>query len=145
MRAKRRALGPAFVAVALLLGVGSARATVIDKASLVQRGAVVELRFRLRGGGLGWELSTHGNQLWIELDDTRIDLPPRPFYGREAAPVETVRAVDRGGARSRLVIEVAGKADYAVGRLPHTLLVRLAPAGQVPDLAAPVLVRAERR
>ena len=47
--------------------------------------------------------------------------------------------------RSRLVIQVAGKTDYAVGKLPHELLIRLAPAGQAPDLAAPVLVRLERR
>jgi N-acetylmuramoyl-L-alanine amidase len=141
----RRSLGLAIAVGALLFAAGSADATVIDQASVVQRGPVVELRFRLHGSGLGWELSTHGNQLWIELDDTRLALPPRPLYGRETPPVELVRAVDRGGARSRLVIQVAGKADYAVGRLPHTLLVRVAPAGEVPDLATPVLVRAEPR
>ena len=56
-----------------------------------------------------------------------------------------MRAIDAGGTRSRLVIQVAGKTDYAVGKLPHELLIRLAPAGQAPNLAAPVLVRAERR
>ena len=56
-----------------------------------------------------------------------------------------MRAIDVGGTRSRLVIQVAGKTDYAVGKLPHELLIRLAPAGQAPDLAAPVLVRLERR
>jgi N-acetylmuramoyl-L-alanine amidase len=144
MRASR-SLRLAMAVGALLFAGSSAHATVIDQASVVQRGPVVELRFRLHGSGLGWELSTHGNQLWIELDDTRLALPPRPLYGRETPPVELVRAVDRGGARSRLVIQVAGKADYAVGRLPHTLLVRIAPAGEVPDLATPVLVRAEPR
>jgi hypothetical protein len=129
----------------LLLWPPRARAAVIDKAWAVQRGAVVELHFGLHGRGLRWELSTHGDQLWIELARTRLDLPPRPLYGHETAPVELVRAIDEGGVRSRLVIQVAGRTDYAVGLLPHELLVRLAPAGQVPDLAAPVLVRRERR
>ena len=34
-----------------------------------------------------------------------------------------VRAIDAGGTRSRLVIEVAGKTDYAIGELPHELLI----------------------
>jgi N-acetylmuramoyl-L-alanine amidase len=141
-----RGRGPWLAAIlGVLLCATSAGAAVIDNAGLVQHGAVVELRFGTRGRGLGWELSTHGNQLWIELDNTRIDLPPRPLYGREVTPVESVRAIDRGGARSRIVIQVVGKTDYAVGRLPRALLIRLAPAGQVPDLAAPVLVRSERR
>ncbi len=133
------------VAAALALGAASAGAAVIDSAAAVQRGAIVELHFGLRGNGLSWTLSAHGDELWIDLANTRIDLPPRPLYGRESAPVLAVRAIDAGGMRSRLVIRIAGKTDYAVGKLPHELLIRLAPAGQAPDLAAPVLVRLERR
>ncbi len=133
------------VAAALALGAASAGAAVIDSAAAVQRGAIVELHFGLRGNGLSWTLSAHGDELWIDLANTRIELPPRPLYGRESAPVLAVRAIDAGGTRSRLVIRVAGKTDYAVGKLPHELLIRLAPAGQAPDLAAPVLVRLERR
>ena len=99
----------------------------------------------MHGKGLSWALSEHSGELWIDLANTRIELPPRPLYGRESAPVLAVRAIDAGGTRSRLVIQVAGKTDYAVGKLPHELLIRLAPAGQAPNLAAPVLVRAERR
>ena len=120
-------------------------AAVIDSASVVQRGAIVELHFGLHGKGLSWALSEHSGELWIDLANTRIELPRRPLYGRESAPVLAVRAIDAGGTRSRLVIQVAGKTDYAVGKLPHELLIRLAPAGQAPNLAAPVLVRAERR
>ena len=127
------------------LTAASAGAAVIVSAAAVQRGAIVELHFGLRGKGLGWALSAHGDELWIDLANTRIELPPRPLYGRESAPVLAVRAIDVGGMRSRLVIRVAGKTDYAVGKLPHELLIRLAPAGQAPDLAAPVLVRLERR
>ncbi len=135
----------AATAAALALGAASAGATVIDSATSVQRGAIVELHFGLHGKGLSWALSAHGDELWIDLAHTRIDLPPRPLYGRETAPVLAVRAIDPGGARSRLVIQVAGKTDYAVGKLPHELLIRLAPAGHAPNLAAPVLVRNERR
>ena len=129
----------------LSLTAASAGAAVIVSATAVQRGAIVELHFGLRGKGLGWALSAHGDELWIDLSNTRIELPPRPLYGRESAPVLAVRAIDVGGVRSRLVIRVAGKTDYAVGKLPHELLIRLAPVGQAPDLAAPVLVRLERR
>jgi len=140
----------AAAAAALALGVASAgapsaRAAVIDSAVAVQRGAIVELHFDVRGKGLSWTLSAHDDELWIDLAHTRIDLPPRPLFGREAAPVLAVRAIDPGGTRSRLVIQVAGKTDYAVGKLPHELVIRLAPAGQAPNLAAPVLVRSERR
>lgn len=131
--------------LALGLCAASAGAAVINSASLVQRGIVTELHFGVRGEGLGLALSAHGNELWIDLAHTRIDLPPRPLYGREAAPVEAVRAIDEGGARSRLVIQIVGKTDYAVGKLPHELVIRLAPAGRAPNLAAPVLVRIERR
>ncbi|HTQ25137.1 MAG TPA: AMIN domain-containing protein, partial [Candidatus Binataceae bacterium] len=135
------ALGASALA-SLAAGAGAA---VIDSAAAVERGAIVELRFGVHGKGLGWTLSAHGNELWIDLANTRIDLPPRPLYGRERAPVVSVRAIDAEGNRSRLVIQVAGKTDYAVGKLPHELLIRLAPAGEASNLAAPVLVRAEHR
>jgi len=130
---------------ALASSAAGSGAAVIDSASVVQRGAIVELHFGMHGKGLGWALSEHSGELWIDLANTRIELPPRPLYGRESPPVLAVRAIDAGGTRSRLVIRVAGKTDYAVGKLPHELLIRLAPAGQAPNLAAPVLVRAERR
>jgi len=131
----------ALAAARLAFGAASAAAAVIDSAVAVQRGAIVELHFRLRGKGFDWALSAHRGELWIDLRNTRIELPPRPLYGREVAPVLAVRAIDPGGARSRLVIQVAGKTDYAVGKLPHELVIRLAPAGVAQNLAAPVLVR----
>jgi len=120
-------------------------AAVINSAEAVERGPIVELRFGFHGKVLAWTLSAHGDELWIDLSHTRIELPPRPLYGRESAPVTAVRAIDTGAMRSRLVIQVAGKTDYAIGKLPHELLIRLAPAGRAPNLAAPVFVRAERR
>ena len=131
-------------AAALASLAAGARAAVIDSAAAVARGPVVELRFGVRGTGLGCTLSAHGNELWIDLANTRIELPPRPLDGRERAPVVSVRAINTEGSRSRLVIQVAGKTDYAIGKLPHELLIRLAPAGEASNLAAPVLVRTER-
>jgi len=142
---RTRLLAAAAFALALALGGARAGAAVIGSASAVQRGAIVELHFGFRGKGLSCALSAHGDELWIDLPHTRIDLPPRPLYGHETAPVLAVRAIDPGGTRSRLVIQVAGKTDYAIGKLPHELVIRLAPAGQAPNLAAPVLVPSERR
>ena len=65
------------VAAALALGAPSASAAVIDSAAAVQRGAIVELHFGLRGNGLSWTLSAHGDELWIDLANTRIELPSR--------------------------------------------------------------------
>src|ERR1700730_13865993 len=125
------------IAAALALSAPSTGDATIDSASVVQRGAIVERHFGLHGTGLSWALSAHGNELWIDLAHTRINLPPRPLYGHETAPVEAVRAIYQGGTRSRLVIQVGRKTDYAVGQLPHELLIRLAPAGPAPDLAPP--------
>jgi N-acetylmuramoyl-L-alanine amidase len=120
-------------------------AAVINRAWMTRSGALTKLHFGLQGQGLRWKLSAHGNQLWIDLAHTRLDLPPRPFYGHENSPVVLVRAIDEGGGRARLEIEISGRTDYAVGVLPDELLVRLAPAGEVANIGAPVLVRRERR
>jgi N-acetylmuramoyl-L-alanine amidase len=68
----------------------------------------------------------------------------RPLLGQEVAPVTMVSAVG-GGVTGRITIEVSGRNDYAIGRLPHELVLRIASAGKVPNLAAPILTRMERR
>jgi N-acetylmuramoyl-L-alanine amidase len=122
-----------------------ARAAVITGASLENQGKALELHFTVSGPGLGWHLRVHGQQLWIDLNHVRMQVPQRPFLGREVAPVSTVRVVDGGGGTARIVIEVAGRADYAIGRLPHELVLRVAPAGAVANLAVPILTRMEHR
>jgi len=52
-----------------------------------------------------------------------------------------VRVIDAGAGRARITIEVSEESDYAVARTPDELLIRLAPAGKVPDLAAPIQIR----
>lgn len=116
---------------------------VITTVSAVHSGEILELHFGLHGTGLSWVPSAHANEIWIDLAHARIDLPPRPLYGHEMAPVQAVHVIDEGGMRSRLVIRVTRKTDYAVGELPHELVIRLAPAGQVPNLVAPALMKIE--
>lgn len=111
--------------------------------SLTHSGPVTELRFKVRGRVPQIDLARHGRELWVNLADTRVDIPPRPFFGRERAPIAMVRAFNVAPTRARIVIKVSGKADYAIGRLRHEILVRLAPAGEVPDLAAPILAYGE--
>jgi len=131
------------IASACLIAAHSAPArcgAVVAGAQLARHGEATELRFKLRGNPR-WRLSRHGAELWIDLDTTRLDIPPRPLFGQESAPVSAVRVIDAGGGQARIVIEVSEKSDYAVATIPGELLVRLAPAGRVPDLAAPIPVR----
>ncbi len=132
------------VAAAIARPPGALAAT-ITGASIESQGAAVELRFALHGRGLGWHLGIHGQELWIDLDNVRMQLAPRPLLGQEVAPVTAVRAIYGGGVNGRIVVEVKGRIDYVVGQLPHQLILRVAPAGEVTNLAAPILTRMERR
>jgi N-acetylmuramoyl-L-alanine amidase len=133
------------LAAAAVASPPAARAATITGASIEGQGSVVELRFAVRGRGLGWHLSVHGQELWIDLDHVRIQLAERPLLGQELAPVTAVRAIYGGGASGRIVVEVKGRIDYVVGQLPHDLILRVAPTGEVRNLAAPILTRMERR
>src|SRR5713101_4976739 len=138
-------LRTAIAATAFLLGAAifakHVQAATINGASVEQHGAVVELHFQVLGNRLRWRASIHGQQLWVDLEHTRLDLPPRPLYGSERPPVKVVHAIDFGGGHSRFVIEIAGKADYAIANLPDEIVVRLARSGEVPNLAAPLLAQ----
>jgi N-acetylmuramoyl-L-alanine amidase len=123
----------------------SVRAATITGAAIESQGDAVELRFALHGRGLGWHLSIHGQELWIDLDNVRIQLAPRPLEGQEVTPVAAVRAIYGGGASGRIVVEVKGRTDYVVGQSPRELILRVAPAGEVPNLAAPILTGMEHR
>src|SRR5712692_4579110 len=117
------------------------QAATINGASVEQHGGVVELHFQVRGNRLRWRASIYRQQLWVDLDHTRLDLPSRPLYGSERPPVKIVRAIDFGGGHARFVIEIAGKADYAIANLPDEIVVRLARSAEAPNLAAPLLAQ----
>ncbi len=130
----------ALCALALTLCAASAaRAATIVGAAIEKQGPAVDMRFAIRGRGLRWRLSAHGQELWIDLSATRMRIGARPFAGLVASPVESVTAIDRGAGAARIVVAVIGRADYAVVRTRRELTLRIAPAGAVPDLAAPLL------
>jgi N-acetylmuramoyl-L-alanine amidase len=141
----RRFAALAVAAVAGIALVSPARAafdrTVLSSARIERRGPRFEVHFEFEGAVPRLNLSAHGNQLWIELSSTRIAIPPRPLFGYEVAPIKSVHAFDaqNGSGKSRIVVEVIGKTDYAVARLPHEIVLRIAPAGADPNIAAPIV------
>ncbi|HXW84460.1 MAG TPA: N-acetylmuramoyl-L-alanine amidase, partial [Candidatus Binataceae bacterium] len=100
----------------------------------------VEIHLGFSGQPPRWNLTAEGNELRLDLEPAEVTIPPRPLLGNEIPPVAALRVIDRGSGQARLTIEVSGKTDYAVARLPHEILLRLAPAGAVADLDAPVYV-----
>jgi N-acetylmuramoyl-L-alanine amidase len=127
-----------------VVAASSVDAAVLTGASISRAGRVVELRFALRGVTRAPAFSAHGSQLWIDLGRTRIDMPRQPLAGREISPVDSVRLLATKEGGTRLVIEVDRHCDYAMARSANALLVRLAPAGSTPNLAAPLLVGKHR-
>jgi N-acetylmuramoyl-L-alanine amidase len=117
-------------------------ASVLSSARIERRGPTFELHFKFDGAVPRLDLSAHGNQLWIELARTHVAIPPRPLFGYEVAPILSVRAIEAqaDAGKSRIVVEVIGKADYAVARLPHEIVLRIASAGADPNIAAPIVV-----
>ncbi len=102
-----------------------------------------ELRFGFAGVAPKWNLSAHGQELWIDLPRTRSQVPPRPVYGLEVKPITALRVLDTGDGAARIVLEVDGKIDYAIARWPHQIVLRVAPAGAVPNLAGALLAMRE--
>jgi N-acetylmuramoyl-L-alanine amidase len=134
-----------FGAIALGAGPRPALCAVIDGVTIAERGKVVELYFEFRGAAPKLKLGSEGNELRIELDRARLEIPPRPLFGREIKPVVALRAIDLGKGRARITIEVDGRSDYAIARLGRRVVLRLAPAGAAPNIAEPLLVQAEDR
>ncbi|HVA81467.1 MAG TPA: N-acetylmuramoyl-L-alanine amidase [Candidatus Binataceae bacterium] len=145
---KTRACAAAMLA-AMLITAPAADASVkpvtLISADIAQAGAARELRFGFAGLAPRWKLSAHGQELWIDLPHTTSRTPPRPLFGREAAPLAAVRVLDTGSGGVRIVLQVEGKTDYAIARLRHQIVVRIAPAGAVPNLAAALLTMREPR
>jgi len=117
-------------------------ASALTSARIEHRGPTLELHFEFSGPAPPLDLSTHGSELWVELARTRIAIPPRPLYGYETAPIASVRAIESAGGRSRIIVEVIGKADYAIARFrgKNEIVLRVASAGADPNIAAPMIV-----
>ncbi|MGH7905995.1 MAG: N-acetylmuramoyl-L-alanine amidase family protein [Candidatus Binataceae bacterium] len=116
-----------------------ARTAILSGARIRRTGQIVELRFLIKGQSGRCHLSVHGNQLWIDIHQAIDGLPSGALFESQAPPISSVHATEPVHGRARVVITVSGKSDYAMMRLPHEIAVRVAPAGAVPDLAAPLL------
>ena len=77
--------------------------SVLTSARIERRGPALELHFGFSGSTPRLDLSTHGTELWIELPHARIAIPPRPLFGKEAAPIASVRAIQLESG-SRIVV-----------------------------------------
>ncbi len=117
-------------------------ASALTSARIEHRGPTLEIHFEFSGRAPRLDLSTHGSELWIELGRTRIAIPPRPLFGYETAPIASVRMIESPGGRSRIVVEVIGKADYAIAQLRgrNEIVLRVATEGADPNIAAPMIV-----
>ncbi len=149
--ARERKAAVAIAAIALCAAVAGKAIASTGPATLAfariepHKGAL-ELHFGFRTVAPHWKLRTQGDELLIELPWTNTLLPARPLFGQEVAPLKTVRVIDAGWGQTQIAIEVDGKTDYAIARLDREIVLRLAPAGTVPNIAAPILVRnADRR
>jgi N-acetylmuramoyl-L-alanine amidase len=105
---------------------------------VIRHGEAQEIRFAFTPTAPVMHLSAHGDELWIDLDRARIAIPPRPLYGQESPPIAALRAVDADG-QSRIVVEVKGKAQYAIGRINDVIIFTIAPEGAAVDVSAPIL------
>ena len=117
-------------------------ASALTSARIEHRGPTLEIHFGFSGPAPPLDLSTHGIELWVELGRMPIAIPPRPLFGYETAPIASVRAIESAGGRSRIIIEVIGKADYAIARFKNRneIVLRVASAGADPNIAAPIIV-----
>ena len=133
------AVGLAVGMFATATAASAAREAVISAVSVERRGETLELHFRLTGAPQ-LLMTGRGNQLTINLGHTRLAIPPRPLFGVEIAPLSSLRAIEKPDGDSQLIIEVIGRTDYALAQPPGEILIRLAPAGKVSGLDAPLTV-----
>ncbi|HEY6419241.1 MAG TPA: N-acetylmuramoyl-L-alanine amidase [Candidatus Binataceae bacterium] len=122
---------------------GDVDAAVLSSASLRRYGGSLDVLLEFRAEAPRWTLTTHGNELWLDFNGVQLDIPPRPLLGRETSPISFVRAIplNRGGVR--VVVGVEGKTDYAVARAGSEVVIRVATAGRVPNLAASLFAERE--
>ncbi len=106
--ASAAAMALAAALVATLLGAARARAAIGPAARPRPRSRSTEprpscasdSRERRRDGNSARTARSYGSI----SPHTRTDVPPRPVFGREAAPVSAVRVIDAGGGAVRIVI-----------------------------------------
>jgi N-acetylmuramoyl-L-alanine amidase len=119
------------------------RPSAIKSVRADRQGDIIEVRLTMTGRP-HLRVSRRGNELRLDFEGTRLEIPSRPLFGKEAPPLSALRAMDEGGGNARIVLKVDGETDYALARIGHEVIIRIAPAGKVPDLADALLADAER-
>jgi N-acetylmuramoyl-L-alanine amidase len=128
----------------MLASVATAFATTIEQFSLRRIDRAVEVDFAVRGTVPRWHLRSHNQELWLDLEDSRVTASMERAAAPLFFPLMHVSMLDFGSGRARLVIRVRGQVDYVVAETPRELIVRVAPSGQDSDLAQPLLTEIER-
>jgi N-acetylmuramoyl-L-alanine amidase len=123
--------------LAALLFTGARADAAITSASVDREGPVTELAFTLDTPAPRLHLTADAGELQIDLDRTALHIPSLPILGRATAPIRMLR-VTTAGTHTRIVVEVMGKSDYAIIQRQREIVLRLAPAGVVADLRAPM-------
>ena len=131
------------VAASARLAIASTGPATLESARIANYRGAMELHFAFDGSAPRFTLHTQDSELLIDLPGTSTQLPPRPLFGQETAPVKTIRVMNVAPGKAQVAIGVEGKVDYAIARLKHEIVIRLATAGTVRNLAAPILVRNE--
>ena len=132
------------IAFVLLTSVETGAATTIEQFSNRRIDHAVEVDFAFHGSPPRWQLRSHGQELWLDLERSRVTASAEPASAPVFFPLAGVSMRDFGGGRVRLVIHVRGKVEYVVAQMPRELVVRIAPSGQAVDLARPLLSEMER-
>ena len=128
-------LGPVILTVVLMLltPMDSGAAT-IEWYLFHRIGNVAEVEFHMRGTAPRWHLHTHGQELWLDLEHSRVSTTIEEVPVPVVFPLARLTLRDFGGGSVRLEIRVRGEVDYVAAQLPHVLVVRIAPSGQAADL-----------
>jgi N-acetylmuramoyl-L-alanine amidase len=135
---------PSLIVAPALLISANTWATTIEGYSLRLSDDVSQLEFRMRGTAPRWHLHSNGQELWLDLERSRVDPSVGPVSTRFASPLTRVSIHDFGHGRVQLTLRVRGQVDYVVAQLPHVLVVRIAPSGRKLDLAEPLLADIEQ-
>jgi N-acetylmuramoyl-L-alanine amidase len=131
------------IALALLTSVDTALATTIEQFSLRHTGHAVEVDFVVKGAAPRWYLHSHGQELWLDLEHSRVTAPVEAALAPVFFPLARMSLRDFGGGQARLIIRVRGQVDYVVfTEFPNEegterLVVRIAPSDQGIDLGFP--------
>jgi len=138
-------LGPVILTVVLmLLTPGDSAAATIEWYSFHRTDNVAEVEFHMRGTAPRWHLHTHGQELWLDLENSRVSTSAQQVSVPLVFPLTRVSLRDFGGGSVQLEIRARGEVDYVAAQLPHVLVVRIAPSGRAIDLAQPLLLEIER-